>query len=406
MADKRITELNLHTSLVLSDVIAIVNSGETKKTTYGTLYYGIRDGLVSGSSQITIGDTTGFTEFSSSLSASIALGTNEQDLSNYALISGGNEFIGDQTISGSLFVSGGTELGGNIFPTTPQGATLGTIDKPFRDIFLQSGSISIESDTPGDPSAIISNKDGNLEISVGGMLLVQPDASFIAPTGSFSYLSGSFNHIGSANRLGDTIVTGSVDITGSFTSSLTEGHFFVGNGDNKTQEFPTSSFVQTTQTGSLVQSAYISCYSTSSISLVTSGSEQAIDFTSIWTENGISLVDNNKFTFAEPGVYKLEFLTTIENDTNDEQDSWFWIKLNGNNFPNSATKVTVRKRKSNGEHTHQLVSISILGVAQTAGDYVQLYWTGEDTALGMPYEGATGVHPAAPSVTLNIIRVG
>lgn len=106
MADKRILELSLHTSLTLSDVIPIVNNNETKKTTYGSLYYGIRDGLVSGSSQITIGDTTGFTEFSSSLSASIALGTNEQDLSNYALISGGNEFIGNQTISGSLFVSG------------------------------------------------------------------------------------------------------------------------------------------------------------------------------------------------------------------------------------------------------------------------------------------------------------
>jgi hypothetical protein len=67
MANKRITELNLHTSLQLSDVIAIVNSGETKKTTYGSLYNGIRDGLVSGSSQITLGDVTNFTSYSSSV---------------------------------------------------------------------------------------------------------------------------------------------------------------------------------------------------------------------------------------------------------------------------------------------------------------------------------------------------
>jgi len=67
MADKRITELNLHTSPQLSDVIAIVNSGETKKTTYGTLYNTIRDGLVSGSSQITLGDVTNFTSYSSSV---------------------------------------------------------------------------------------------------------------------------------------------------------------------------------------------------------------------------------------------------------------------------------------------------------------------------------------------------
>ena len=55
MADKKITELNLHTSLTLSDVIAIVNNSETKKTTYGSLYYGIRDGLFSGSSQVIMG---------------------------------------------------------------------------------------------------------------------------------------------------------------------------------------------------------------------------------------------------------------------------------------------------------------------------------------------------------------
>lgn len=60
MANKRITELNLHTSPQLSDVIAIVNNNETKKTTYGSLYYGIRDGLVSGSSQIDITQTQNY----------------------------------------------------------------------------------------------------------------------------------------------------------------------------------------------------------------------------------------------------------------------------------------------------------------------------------------------------------
>ena len=37
MADKRITELNLHTSPQLSDVLPIVNSSETKKIAFGTL---------------------------------------------------------------------------------------------------------------------------------------------------------------------------------------------------------------------------------------------------------------------------------------------------------------------------------------------------------------------------------
>jgi len=71
MANKRITELNTHTSPQLSDLIAIVNSNETKKIAYGTLYYGIRDGLVSGSSQIILGDVTNFTSYSSSVDSII-----------------------------------------------------------------------------------------------------------------------------------------------------------------------------------------------------------------------------------------------------------------------------------------------------------------------------------------------
>jgi hypothetical protein len=350
MTDKKITELNLHLSVQQSDLLAIVNTSETKKVAIGSITEAVRN-------------------------------------------------------SDTPLTASGITVSGDIVPTTPQGATLGTAEKPFAELYLQSGSISIESDTPGDPSAIISNVSGNLEISVGGMLLIEPGNSFIAETGSFQYISGSMTQVGDYIRIGNTTTTGSVDFSGSFEASLTENNVWIGNSNNRSIETPVSS-LSTYLTGSLVKSAYISCYSSSSISLATSGSEQVIPFTSIWTENGISLVDNSKFTFAEPGVYKLEFLATIENDTNDEQDSWFWIKLNGNNFPNSSTKVTVRKQKSNGQHTHQLVSISILGVAQTAGDYVQMYWTGENTALGMPYEGAAGVHPATPSVTLNIIRVG
>lgn len=58
MADKRVTELNLHTNLELSDVIPVVNNNETKKVSYGSLYYGIREGLATTGSNIFIGTQT------------------------------------------------------------------------------------------------------------------------------------------------------------------------------------------------------------------------------------------------------------------------------------------------------------------------------------------------------------
>jgi cytoskeletal protein CcmA (bactofilin family) len=95
-----------------------------------------------------------------------------QNLSNYAVLNGGNTFNGNQTISGSLFVSGSSEFGGDLVPLFARGATLGTELRPFKGVFVSSGSISIASDVIGDPSTTISNVGGNLLISAGGMRLI------------------------------------------------------------------------------------------------------------------------------------------------------------------------------------------------------------------------------------------
>ena len=170
MADKRISELDLHSSVGLSDQLAIVSSNETKRSVIGS-----------------VGETV----------------RNMQT-----------------PLTASSIVSSG-----DILPSSAQTANLGSVDRPFASIFVQSGSISIESDTPGDPSAVISNEGGNLEVSVGGMRLVQPGNSFIAETGSFQYISGSLTQQGDYTRFGDTIAvgdfvtTGSIEVSGSVTSN-------------------------------------------------------------------------------------------------------------------------------------------------------------------------------------------
>ena len=108
----RISALEAETGSYLTSLEGSISSSDQLTSSFDTRYtlsgsvQPLPDGLISGSSQITIGDTTGFTEFSSSLSASIALGTNEQDLSNLAT-TGSNTFIGDQTITGSVSIDGG-----------------------------------------------------------------------------------------------------------------------------------------------------------------------------------------------------------------------------------------------------------------------------------------------------------
>ena len=348
MADKKISQLNRLTTPLLGDTIAIVNSGETKHTLIGDVATPIRN-------------------YNVPLTAS------------------------------------GITVSGDIVPTTAEGATLGSVDKPFAELYLQSGSISIESDTPGDPSALISNRDGNLEVSVGGMLLIQPDASFIAPTGSFSYLSSSFFHEGTATRLGDTIITGSVDITGSFESDLQENYVWLGDSNSRSQPVSLDTLADS---GSFVQSAYISLYSTQSQQLQTAEAAQPVTFSNIWTQKGVSLVSGSQIVMEKAGTYQFNFVAQIANTENTVHDSYFWIKYNGNNFPNSSTQMSLPARKNDTTPSAQLMTVNIVGVAQNDGDYIELYWTGDSDTIQLSETPGDGVKPETPSVIANIVRVG
>ncbi len=388
MADKRISELNLHSSVALTDQLAIVNSSETKRSVVGS-----------------VGETVRNMETS---------------------------------LTASSIVSSG-----DILPSSAQTANLGSVDRPFASIFVQSGSLSIESDTPGDPSAVISNREGNLEVSVGGMLLIQPEASFVAPTGSFSYLSGSFFHVGTAERLGDTIITGSVDITGSFEANLQENYVWLGNSNNRSEAVPYSTlpnlatgslmitgslsgstitfekgdsstfdinledtFITPSQTGSFVQSAYISLFSSASQQLVTSGSAQAVTFTSVWAQNGVNLVSGSQIVMEKAGTYQFSFVAQLENTENEVQDSYFWIKYNGSNFQNTSTRMSLPARKNESSPSAQLMTVNIVRVAQNDNDYIELYWTGDSDTITLSETPGDGVKPETPSVIANIVRVG
>jgi len=282
-------------------------------------------------------------------------------------------------LSANLSVtSSGISLTGDIVPATPQGATLGSIDRPFAELYLQSGSISIESDTPGDPSALISNIDGNLEVSVGGMLLVESGSSFTAPTGSFEQLS----------------------------AGLQEGYMWVGDSSNKNTPIPTGSFVQTSQTGSFVESAYISLYSSASQQLAVSGAAQPVTFTSVWTQKGVNLVSGSQLVMEKAGTYQFNFVAQVQNTENAVHDSYFWVKYNGSNFPNSATQMSLLARKNDSTPSAQLMTVDIVGVAQNDNDYIELYWTGDSNTIRLNETPANGPVPETPSVIANIIRVG
>jgi hypothetical protein len=203
MSNKRISQLLLEVNPKVSDLIALASEGVSKRTSLGS--------VLNASMPATFGSTTinGDLDVNGNLRVSQLISASILYESGSTLF--GNSNDDTHTFTGSVYISGQTEFGGNLVPRESHGATLGTLDMPFAELYIQSGSLNIASDVDGDPNTTLSNEGGNILVSAGGMRLIEPGNSFIAETGSFQYISGSINHDGDYTLSGSLYISGSIN---------------------------------------------------------------------------------------------------------------------------------------------------------------------------------------------------
>jgi hypothetical protein len=122
--------------------------------------------------------------------------------------------------------------------------------------------------------------------------------------------------------------------------------------------------------------------------------------------NGVSIVAGNKVTFAYAGTYSLTFSIQITNLANSVEKAIFWLKTNGVDYPDSATEIDLQARKSAGVPNRQVLTINYVATA-TAGQDVQVYWSGSSTDLSIESlpAGTSPVSPAVPSIILTAVQV-
>ena len=85
-------------------------------------------------------------------------------------------------------------VGSNIIPAASASYSLGSSDKPFKEIFVGSGSISIAAPISGVAATTISNNSGNLDISAGGVNLVGTGSFIGSGVGLYGILSKHINN--------------------------------------------------------------------------------------------------------------------------------------------------------------------------------------------------------------------
>ncbi len=122
--------------------------------------------------------------------------------------------------------------------------------------------------------------------------------------------------------------------------------------------------------------------------------------------NGVTIENGDEVTFAYAGVYSLTFSIQVTNLANSVEKAVFWLKLNGVDYPDSATEIDMQPRKDASDPNRQVITINYVAEA-TAGDAVQVYWSGTSTQLmveSLP-AGTSPVSPAVPSIILTATQV-
>ena len=149
---------------------------------------------------------------------------------------------------------------------------------------------------------------------------------------------------------------------------------------------------------------HASYYSTQVQNIAAINTAQAVTLNASAVENGFDIVDNSKITILNAGTYSFTATLQISNLENVSVESEVWLRLNGTDYPASASHVLLQPRKNSSTPSETSVAISFVGTSQNDNDYIEIYISAESTNVSLKAEPSTSYRPFAPSVIANIHR--
>ena len=138
-------------------------------------------------------------------------------------------------------------------------------------------------------------------------------------------------------------------------------------------------------------------YSTTDQAAVAADTGYPVEFENTYIGDGITIngTDDTRITVSADGVYN--FQVTLQTDHAGGSDSTIttWINKNGTDQPYGGQQQTV---KGNSVHAvYWNFSIDLL-----AGQYIEMYWATDDTALSLDSQTPTSPHPGVPSTIVAV----
>lgn len=134
----------------------------------------------------------------------------------------------------------------------------------------------------------------------------------------------------------------------------------------------------------------------------------AMIFRTVDLSNGVTVVTNGtnltRITFANTGVYNLQFSSQFQNLSNAPQDVTIWLRKNGTDISGTAGVVGMEARKNPGDPYHTIAGWNYL-LDVIGGEYYELIWSTTDAAnVAMEYYPAGSPPPSAASVIMTVTQ--
>jgi len=127
-----------------------------------------------------------------------------------------------------------------------------------------------------------------------------------------------------------------------------------------------------------------------------------IKFRTLDISNGVTVVSDSRITFANTGIYNLQFSVQLENSDTQEHDVTIWLRKNGVDVVGSAGFVAVVS-KHGGINGHVLPSWNYL-LDVIAGEYYELVWSATSTQVTMPFIAAGSPPPSTASAIFTVTQ--
>lgn len=124
------------------------------------------------------------------------------------------------------------------------------------------------------------------------------------------------------------------------------------------------------------------------------------------SSTGVFLSNGSRINIVNSGVYNIQFSAQFQNVANNiVHDTTIWLRINGVDVPDTAGFVSVEGQHS-GTPGSSLPAWNYI-LPMSAGDYVEIYYHVDDTALSLVTlpVGVSPVHPSSPAVIATVQQV-